>query len=42
MGFVGKGQKQRSVALPRQALEIVRHYLAPATRTARASMPRRR
>jgi site-specific recombinase XerC len=28
MGFVGKGQRQRSVALPRQALEIVRHYLA--------------
>ncbi len=28
MGFVGKGQKQRSVALARQAIEIVRHYLA--------------
>ena len=28
MGFVGKGQRQRSVALPCQALEIVRHYLA--------------
>jgi len=26
IGFVGKGQKQRSVMLPRQALEIVRHY----------------
>jgi site-specific recombinase XerD len=30
IGFVGKGQKQRSVALPPQALEIVRHYLASA------------
>jgi integrase/recombinase XerC len=28
IGFVGKGQKQRSVALPPQALEIVRNYLA--------------
>jgi site-specific recombinase XerD len=28
MGFVGKGHKQRSVALPPQALDIVRHYLA--------------
>ena len=28
IGFVGKGQKQRSVALPPQALEIVRLYLA--------------
>ena len=28
IGFVGKGQKQRSVALPPQALEIVRGYLA--------------
>ena len=28
IGFVGKGQKQRSVALPPQALEIVRQYLA--------------
>jgi site-specific recombinase XerC len=28
MGFVGKGQRQRSVALPSQALEVVRHYLA--------------
>ncbi len=28
IGFLGKGQKQRSVALPPQALEIVRLYLA--------------
>jgi site-specific recombinase XerC len=28
IGFVGKGQRQRSVALPPQALEIVRTYLA--------------
>jgi integrase/recombinase XerD len=27
IGFVGKGQKQRSVALPPQALEIIRLYL---------------
>jgi site-specific recombinase XerD len=27
IGFVGKGQRQRSVALPPQALEIVRQYL---------------
>jgi site-specific recombinase XerD len=28
IGFMGKGQKQRSVALPPQALEIIRMYLA--------------
>jgi integrase/recombinase XerD len=31
IGFVGKGQKQRSVALPPQALAIVRLYLATSS-----------
>lgn len=39
IGFVGKGQKQRSVALPRQALEIVRLYLASTGRSARSEGP---
>jgi site-specific recombinase XerC len=39
MGFVGKGQKQRSVALPRQALEIVRLYLASNGHDVRAEVP---
>jgi site-specific recombinase XerC len=39
MGFVGKGQKQRSVALPRQALEIVRLYLASNGHEVRAEVP---
>jgi site-specific recombinase XerD len=31
IGFVGKGQRQRSVALPPQALDIIRMYLASGT-----------
>lgn len=31
IGFVGKGQKQRSVTLPPQALEIVQLYVASAS-----------
>jgi site-specific recombinase XerC len=39
IGFVGKGQKQRSVALPRQALEIVGLYLASNGHNARPDGP---
>jgi site-specific recombinase XerD len=28
IGFIGKGGKQRSVALPAQALKIITEYLA--------------
>lgn len=39
IGFVGKGQKQRSVALPRQALEIIRLYLASNGHDTRSEGP---
>jgi site-specific recombinase XerC len=39
IGFVGKGQKQCSVALPRQALEIVRLYLASDGHEVRSDGP---
>ena len=39
IGFVGKGGKQRSVALPGKALKIVSEYLASNGSTLRASDP---
>ena len=39
IGFVGKGGKQRSVALPAKALKIVSEYLASNGSTLRASDP---
>ena len=39
IGFVGKGGKQRSVALPPQALQIITEYLASNGAVPRASDP---
>lgn len=39
IGFVGKGGKQRSVALPRQALAIINDYLTHCTPPPRTDQP---
>jgi site-specific recombinase XerC len=39
IGFVGKGGKQRSVALPSQALKIIAEYLTSTGAVPRASDP---